>query len=78
MDEETLDAIQQLAKKALQNQAHILTILRLLAIKKVITTKEFDVMYNETLKELKDDAMRSLLNKHDRELTSLARNLGKI
>lgn len=78
MDEETLDAIQQLAKKALQNQAHILTILRLLAIKKVITTKEFDVMYNETLKELKDDAMRSLLNKHDREFTSLARNLGKI
>jgi len=71
-------AVQQLAKKALQNQAHIMAILRLLAMKNIITTREFDAIYDKTLKELKEDVIKSLLNKQDRELANLTQNLGKI
>lgn len=78
MDDETKEGMHQLAKKALQNQAHIMTLLRLLAMKGVITVREFDKIYDKTLKELKRDVIRSMLDKQDRELTSLARNLGKL
>lgn len=78
MDDETKEGLHQLAKKALQNQAHIMTILRLLAIKRIITIREFDEMYDRTLKELKEDVIKNMLDIHDRELTNLTKSLGRL
>lgn len=55
-----------------------MTILRLLAVKGIITTREFDTMYDKTLRELKEDVIRNLMYRHDMELESLARHLGKL
>lgn len=75
MDDETRGAIRELVKKTVVNQAHIMTILRVLAIKGVISTQEFNQVYDKTLKEVKGDIINSFIRKQDTELNNLLKNL---